>query len=46
MIIRAFTIFSLTLLAIGFMGACYSGVEEPSLNASQPVLTAPALTSG
>jgi hypothetical protein len=45
--IRAFTILSLTMLAIGFMGACYSSVELPETTVfDAPVYAAPMAMVG
>jgi hypothetical protein len=46
MIIRAFTILSLSLLAIGFMGVCYSGVEQADAPVTGVPIQAGLITTG
>jgi hypothetical protein len=46
MIIRAFTILSMTLLALGFMGANYIGVDQPHGTVSPPAMHAGAIDIG
>jgi hypothetical protein len=46
MMIRAFTILSLAMLAIGFIGACYSGVDQPDTQVIEAPIQAALITTG